>query len=64
MLDCGDHAVREFAEVIVGADPASPQPTTPSASMRTSTLSAVVSTPLERLIGRVSGRLTAMASMR
>ena len=50
--------------VIVGAEPASPQPTTPPAFRRTSTLSAVVSTPLERLIGRVSGRLTAIGSTR
>ena len=50
--------------VIVGAEPASPQPTAPSASIRTSTLSALVSTPLERLIDWVSGRLTAIDSTR
>ena len=51
--------------VMVGAEAASPQPTTPlSASMRTSTLSArLISTPAMKT-GFFMGKLTAIGSMR
>ena len=50
--------------VMVGADAASPQPTTPSSdSMRTSTLSARVTVSPAIFTGFFIGRLTAMGSM-
>ena len=50
--------------VIVGADAASPQPTTPSsASMRTNILSARVTVSPDICTGFFIGRLTAMGSI-
>jgi hypothetical protein len=51
--------------VIVGAEAASPQPTSPpAASMRTSTLSAVAMVTPAIFIGFLSGSATGMASTR
>ena len=51
--------------VMVGADGASPQPTTPSAdSIRTSRFSAVVIVIPAIFIGALSGKATGIASMR
>ena len=50
--------------VMVGAEAASPQPTTPlSASMRTSTLSARVISSPAMMTGFFIGRLTAIGSI-